>query len=51
MQGARTIRAIRESLQVILSEALITPRQVAEVKKIDRLLTRLEAQLLQDKDA
>ena len=45
MQARKIIHAIRESLQVILAEEITTPRQVSEVRKIGRLLNRLEAQI------
>jgi hypothetical protein len=46
MTWLKTIHAIRENLQVILSEELTTPRQAVAVKRIDRMLTSLEAQLV-----
>lgn len=46
MPASKTIRAIRQELQVIQSaEGTTGPKIVNAVKKIDALLTRLEAQI------
>lgn len=46
MKNGTTIRAIRENLQVITSAEETTGKKISDaVKRIDRLLDRLEAEI------